>query len=244
MKLHVSADAEELSKTVADWVTGYIREVLSKRNRFTIALSGGSTPKKLYQLLASDAYRNKIDWPQMHFFWGDERIVPFADERNNAKMAFDEFLSIVPVPKDQVHPIRTDIDPHLSATAYEALLHDYFDKQLYTFDLVLLGLGDNAHTLSLFPGYDEIIDETQHWVKAFRLVEQNMHRVTLTSTVVNGAGRVAFLVSGNDKVEALNHVIAGKYDSSLYPAQIIKPLNGELYWFVDKPAASGLQYPV
>jgi 6-phosphogluconolactonase len=159
-------------------------------------------------------------------------------------MAFDELISFVSIPKHQVHPMRTDIDPEASALAYEQLLHRYFDKQLYTFDLVLLGLGENSHTLSLFPGYDEIIFEPQSWVKAFRLVEQDMYRITLTPPVVNSAARIAYLVGGSDKIDALQHVISGKYNPSGYPAQIIKPLNGELHWFVDKAATSGLQYAI
>lgn len=244
MKLHVSKDMEELSKYAADWLVNYIKEVLSKHDRFTIALSGGNTPKKLYQLLASDEYKNKISWKQLHIFWGDERYVPFTDERNNAKMAFDELLSHVPVHEHHIHIMQTDIDPESSAKKYENLLHNYFDKQLYTFDLVLLGLGDNSHTLSLFPGYDDIIFEKETWVRSFYLEEQNMYRITLTPPVVNNAGRVAFLVSGNDKANALQHVISGKNDSDHYPARIIQPLNGELYWLADQPAVSGLQYIV
>lgn len=244
MRLQVVNDIEALSKQAADWMTEYIQEVLQMRDRFTIALSGGSTPKRLYRLLASADYRNKIDWTKLHIFWGDERFVPLTDDRNNAKMAFDVLLNHVPVPNEQIHIIPTSTDPDFSAIAYQEILHRYFDKQLYTFDLVLLGLGDNAHTLSLFPGYDEVIFEKEDWVKSFYLEEQEMYRVTLTAPVVNSAGRIAFLVSGRDKAVALQHVFSGQHDPALYPAQLIKPLNGELYWFADQPAASGLQYVV
>jgi 6-phosphogluconolactonase len=244
LKLHVSETPEELGRHVADWLVDYIQEVLEKRNRFTIALSGGSTPKQLYRLLASDDYKNKIDWNQLHVFWGDERFVPFTDDRNNAKMTAGELLSHVPVPQSQVHMIRTDMDPDDAAAAYGQLLHRYFDTQLYSFDLVFLGLGNDAHTLSLFPGYDDIIFEEEQWVKAFRLEEQDMYRITLTAAVVNNAGRVAFLVSGRDKSPAIQHVISGPHDPASYPAQIIRPLNGELYWFLDSQAAAGLQYVV
>src|SRR5688572_11463705 len=243
-KVHIEADIDSLSRHVADWLVEYVKEVLTIRDRFTIALSGGSTPKKLHELLASDSYKNKIDWTRLHVFWGDERFVPGTDEKNNAKMAFDTLLSHVPVPIEQIHPIQTEGDPYASAFAYQSLLHEYFDRQLYSFDLVLLGLGDNAHTLSLFPGYDEINFEKNDWVKAFQLTEQNMYRITLTAPVVNRAGRIAFLVTGSDKATALQHVIAGKYDPSQYPAQLIKPLNGEAYWFLDKNAGAGLQYAV
>ena len=123
MNLHISKDIEALSRSFADWLVIYVKEVLSKQERFTIALSGGSTPKKLYQLLTSDTYKEKIAWKQLHFFWGDERFVPFGDNRNNARMAFQELLEHVPAVKEQVHVMQTDIDPEASATAYENLLH-------------------------------------------------------------------------------------------------------------------------
>ena len=192
-------------------------------------------------MLASTAYQNQIDWKRLHFFWGDERYVPFNDDRNNAKMAFDNLLNHVPVRKENIHIMQTGIDPDVSALAYEKTLHDYFDKQLYTFDLVLLGLGDNSHTLSLFPGYGDIIFEKESWVKAFYLEEQKDYRITLTAPVVNKAARIAYLVTGKDKSEALQQVVSGKYDPLKHPAQVIKPVSSEVYWFIDQPAATGLK---
>jgi 6-phosphogluconolactonase len=239
MNLHISKDLEALSRSFADWLVIYVKEVLSKQDRFTIALSGGSTPKKLYQLLTSDTYKDQIAWEQVHFFWGDERFVPFSDSRNNAKMAFEELLDHVPVVKEQIHIMQTDIDPEASANAYEKLLHSYFDNKPHSFDLVLLGLGDNAHTLSLFPGY-EVVMEQKKWVSAFYLKEQEMYRITLTAPVVNQAARVAFLISGGDKAAAVYHIIASEHEPDLYPGQIIQPFNGELYWFCDEAAAADL----
>ena len=239
MNLHISKDIETLSRSAADWLISYIKEVLLKQDRFTIALSGGSTPKKLYQLLVSDIYKKQIAWERVHFFWGDERYVPFTDNRNNAKMAFEELLYDLPVVKEQVHIIQTDIAPQESAVAYEKILHSYFDNQPHTFDLVMLGLGDNAHTLSLFPGY-EVVKEQKKWVSAFYLKEQEMYRITLTPPVVNLAARVVFLVSGGDKAAAVYHIIAGEHEPDLYPAQIIQPFNGEIFWFCDEVAAADL----
>jgi len=239
MNLHISKDIGALSQSFADWLVAYIKEVLSKQDHFTIALSGGSTPKKLYQLLTSDQYKKKIAWERVHFFWGDERYVPFTDNRNNAKMAFEELLDHVPVVKEKIHIMQTDIDPGASAAAYEKLLHSYFDNKPHSFDLVLLGLGDNAHTLSLFPGY-EVVTEHKKWVSAFYLKEQKMYRITLTAPVVNLAARVAFLVSGGDKAAAVYHIIASEHEPDLYPGQIIQPFNGELYWFCDEAAAADL----
>lgn len=240
MQLNVTKNIDDLSQQFADWIVGYIKKVLKTKNRFTIVLSGGNTPKKLYQLLASDKYKNKIEWSKLHFFWGDERCVPFTDERNNAKMAFETLLNHVPVLKEQVHIMRTDIDPESSAQEYEKLLHQYFPESNQTFDLVLLGMGSNAHTLSLFPGYP-IVNEKKNWVKSFYLKEENINRITLTAPVVNASACITFLISGSDKATALQHVLKEKFDPDLYPAQIIHPYNNELYWWVDEAAATGLQ---
>ena len=235
MELIITKDIDELSEQVAAWMTIYIEAVLKKQNRFTLVLSGGSTPKKLYQLLASDKYKDKIKWDKLHFFWGDERFVPFTDDRNNAKMAFENLLNHVNVLKHQVRVMRTDIEPEAAAIEYENLLHEYFSNDKHTFDLALLGLGDDAHVLSLFPEYD-IVKEKRNWVKAFYLEEQKMYRITLTPPVVNGSGRIAFLVSGKEKSTALQHILSDKHNPDLYPAQSIQPYNDQLYWWVDEPA--------
>lgn len=240
MELIIKKDAEELNRDFADWIADYIEKILQEQDRFTIVLSGGSTPKKLYQLLASDAFKNKIAWSKIHFFWGDERYVPLTDDRNNARMAFENLLNRVPVKKENVHIIQTDISPESSATAYEKLLHQYFPDKNHSFDLVLLGMGDNAHTLSLFPGY-EVVHEKNKWVDAVFLKEQDMFRITLTAPVVNAARRVAFLVSGIDKAASLYHVMSNELDPDLYPSQMIQPFNGELYWWVDKAAVKDIE---
>ena len=240
MNLIIKKDSNELSKDFAEWLINYINEKLNHQTRFTIVLSGGSTPKKLYRLLASDKFKNKVDWSKLHFFWGDERYVPFTDDRNNAKMAFDNLLNHVPVVKENIHIIRTDIEPETSAIEYEKILHRYFPDKNKTFDLVLLGIGDNAHTLSLFPGY-EVVNEQEKWVSSFYLAEQKMFRITLTAPIVNAAGCVVFLVSGGDKAAALQHVLAGEHEPELYPSQVIQPYNGELYWWIDEAAAADLE---
>ena len=240
MQAFISKNSDELSEKFAGWLVNYIDEVLKKQDRFTIALSGGNTPKKLFQLLSSDKYKNKIDWSKLHIFWGDERFVPFDDERNNAKMAHEELLNHVPVDKKHIHIMQTmGPEPEESAVEYEKLLHNYFDNNPTTFDLVTLGLGNDAHTLSLFPGY-EVVAENKKWVSALYLKEQQMYRITLTTAVVNKAARVAFLVSGGDKAAALYHVLASEHEPYLYPAQAIQPFNGELYWFYDEAASADL----
>lgn len=242
MQLHIFKDPEALSDAVAKWMADTIAATLKKQGRFTIALSGGSTPKKLHHILAASPYKEQIEWSKLHIFWGDERAVPFDDDRNNAKMAFDTLLNFVPVPAAQIHVMRTDIAPEASALEYEKILHRYFDAaagEATGFDMVLLGMGDDGHTLSLFPG-TEVVHEEKAWAKAYFLKAQDMYRITLTKTIVNRSAQIAFLTTGTGKAHALKEVLQGAYNPDLYPSQEIKPI-GELHWFVDEAAAAGLQ---
>lgn len=240
MEKRIFANTDEMALAVADEIVQLIADTLKKQLRFTLVLSGGSTPKKLYELLASDAYRDKVDWKSVHFFWGDERHVPFTDERNNAKMSFDTLLDHVPVLHSQIHVMRTDLPADESALMYEEILHDYFGKEPQkTFDLVLLGMGPDGHTLSLFPHYP-IVHENFKWVDAFYLQQQDMFRVTLTAPVTNLSSNIFFLVAGADKADALKQVLEGEPQADQYPSQVIRPVDGELVWFIDEKAASQL----
>ena len=232
---YVAKNPDELNKEVADWLLAYSREVLQTQDRFTVALSGGSTPQKLYELLATEPYRSQIEWTKWHIFWGDERFVPITDDRNNAKMAFETLLNRVSIPALQIHIFNTNLDPETAATRYELLLHQYFDAKNTTFDLVLLGMGDDGHTLSLFPN-TAVVREEKAWVKAFYLEAQAMFRITLTAPVVNAAACVAFLITGENKADILQKVRAKTSQPDLYPAQQIKPIRGRLVWFLDKAA--------
>jgi len=240
MELHVYKNPDELSHEVAAWIANIISTTLKHQDRFAIALSGGSTPKALNKILAASPYKEKIDWLKLHVFWGDERAVPFTDDRNNAKMAFDTLLNFVPIPPYHIHVMRTDIAPEESAVEYEKILHMYFDNTPLSFDLVLLGMGDDGHTLSLFPG-TAAVHEEKAWTIAYYLKAQAMYRITLTKTIVNRAARIAFLTTGTGKAHALKEVQQGPYNPDLYPSQEIKPIKGELHWFVDEAAASELK---
>ncbi|HTR30245.1 MAG TPA: 6-phosphogluconolactonase [Puia sp.] len=240
MELHVYNNPDELSHAAAAWIANTIAATLQHQDRFTIALSGGSTPKALHKLLAASPFKEQIDWTKLHVFWGDERAVPFSDDRNNAKMAYDTLLNFVPVPPYHIHVMRTDIAPEESAAEYEKILHFYFDNTPTSFDLVLLGMGDDGHTLSLFPG-TAAVHEEKAWAIAYYLEAQEMYRITLTKTIVNRAARVAFLTTGDKKAHALREVLSGAYNPDVYPSQEIKPVMGELHWFVDRAAAAGLE---
>jgi 6-phosphogluconolactonase len=250
MPLHIYKDTELMSVDCAKWICESIAETVQTKGRFTWVLSGGNTPKTLYELLAASPYREKIPWEKLHIFWGDERAVPFDDPRNNAKMAYDNLLNQVPVPASQIHVMRTDIPPEESAVAYEKILQQYFPSANrtktstvggHTFDLVLLGMGEDGHTLSLFPG-TEVVQEEKAWTRAYFLKAQDMYRITLTKSIVNLSAKVAFLATGPDKAKALEQVLEGPFNPDLYPSQVIRPLTGELHWFIDEKAASGLSY--
>jgi 6-phosphogluconolactonase len=236
MQIHTSDTKNDLVIAFADWLVHEIGKVLSAETLCSIALSGGSTPMDLFKLLASEDYKNKIDWSKIHIFWGDERDVPYADERNNARAAFEALLNHVPVPTSQIHVMDTSVNPMESAAKYEQMLHQYFDGKPNSFDIVMLGMGDDGHTLSLFPG-TEVVNENEKWVTAFYLKAQGMNRITLTAPIVNQAKAICFLVVGKIKAPALKEVLQGEYNPMLYPSQRIQPSNGQLHWFIDKAAA-------
>ena len=242
MELHICKDYNELSDHTADWMVEYICKTLSVKERFSIALTGGSTPKKLYDILASDEYKNKIDWSRANVFVGDERFVPFSDDRSNAKMIQAKLLDHVAVNPSHVHFMQTEnMSAETSANAYEEVLQYYFHKNSdeSTFDIVLLGMGDDAHTLSLFPDQEEAINEHSKWCTSLWLEQQNMYRITLTAPVVNKARCVAFLISGAGKANAFANILHKKYDPLTYPSHIIRPSKGELHWFVDEAVMNG-----
>ena len=239
MELIVEQNPRALSERLASWLAGYIKDVVQEKGSFTFVLSGGSTPKLLYSILAESPYKESMPWGDIVFFWGDERAVPFEDSRNNAKMCYEELLDKVPVRKENIHIMETSVSPDESASRYDDVLRQHFSNSETTFDFVLLGMGDDGHTLSLFPGTD-VIHEKNAWATSFFLPAQDMHRITLTAPVVNQAACVAFLATGAGKAETLKEVLEGEENIDLYPSQIIKP-KGKLLWFVDEPAASLLK---
>jgi 6-phosphogluconolactonase len=239
MQLHIYKDPNELSKALAEWITNTIETALRQQDRFTWVVTGGSSPIQLYELLAAAPYKERIDWKKLHIFWGDERVVPFEDDRNNAKMTFGHLLNKVPVVPGQVYKMNTAIEPGKSAEEYEQVLRNYFKDEGSTFDLVLIGMGDDGHTLSLFP-HTTVIHEKKAWVKAFYLEPQQMFRITLTAPLVNRAKKIVFLTFGSGKAKAVSAVLEGERNVDQYPSQIIQPVNGGLHLFTDEAAAVSL----
>jgi 6-phosphogluconolactonase len=243
MNIEVFKDNDHLCHALAEWITSLIEETLTRKEQFSLVLSGGNTPKKLNLLLAGSPYKDRIDWKKIQIFWGDERAVPLDDERNNARMAFDTLLNKVNISKEQIHIIDTSLSPDAAAMQYEEILNEYFGTDVLpaqTFDLVLIGMGDDGHTLSLFPG-TPVIHEEKSWVVGYYLKAQDMYRITLTKNIVNRADHIVFLISGKDKAHALHQVLEGERNPDLYPSQVIIPTQGELHFFTDQAAAAELE---
>jgi 6-phosphogluconolactonase len=242
------AGGAELARAAAEEVVRLAGEAVAARGRFTFVLSGGSTPRSLFTLLADphESFRDRITWNAVHVFWGDERCVPPDHPDSNYRMAREALLDHVPIPAANVHRIAAENpDAAAAAALYDAELGTFFsladgeNRGLPRFDLILLGLGPDGHTASLFPG-NAAVHETERRVIAPFVEKLNTHRITLTAPVLNHAAVVIFLVSGAEKVAALAAVIEGARQVDLYPAQIIQPDDGALMWLVDNAAAQGL----
>jgi len=222
-------------------------DAIGASDRFTVALSGGSTPQNLYALLATDAYASRIHWPRVHIFWGDERCVPPGSPASNYRMARVALLSRVPLPAANVHRIRGEDEPAAAAAAYERKLRELFgtpagEPRTTTgarFDFVLLGLGKDGHTASLFPG-SATVRETRRWAMAEDIADVSMSRVTVTPAVINAASEIVFLVFGREKAATLRRVLEGPYQPDALPAQAIAPSAGRLRWLADADAAADL----
>ena len=240
--IHIAKDAAEASRASADLLVQTAREAVAQNGRFTIALTGGTSPVQLYKLLAAPPYRDQVPWAQTFVFWGDERVVPHNDSRNNARMALELLLDHVPVPPVQVYRMSGELPPEESARQYEALLRAHFAGSPPQFDLILLGMGDDGHTASMFPG-TAVVHERERWVKELFLTSQNMYRITLTAPLLNQARQIVFQVFGAGKAATLKRVLEEPYQPDQLPSQLIKPVAGELHWFLDEAAAGEIEAP-
>lgn len=246
-QIRVLTTPQELFAAAAEEVVRLANEAVVARGRFAIALSGGSTPKNLYNLLATNA-RATLPWDRMFFFWGDERHVPSTDADSNYRMANEALLSKVPVPAANVFRVPAENpDAAAVALAYEKALKNFFQLGAHEFphfDLMLLGMGPDGHTASLFPGTAALQEKSRifvaNWVEKLKT-----HRLTLTLPVLNAARVVAFLVSGTDKATVLKTVLEDASASGeQYPSKLIRPSDGELIWFLDRAAANELSTKV
>ena len=243
-EIRVFDDLPALARAAAEEVVRVLSDAIRNRDRATIALSGGSTPKALYRLLASDeSFRSRMPWSAIHFFWGDERHVPPDHAESNYRMAREAMLDLVPVPPENVHRIYAEEkDAERAATEHEAELRSFFalkTDEWPRFDLVLMGLGPEGHTASLFPGSPAITESSRlvvaPWVEA-----HDTFRITMTPPVFNHGAEVLFLVSGEEKAPAVRAVLEGERDPELVPAQVVRPVDGKLLWMLDRAAARDL----
>jgi 6-phosphogluconolactonase len=226
--IEIYSDSNELARAAAEYFVAQCPE--------TVALSGGSTPRLMFQILA-EQFRDEVAWSNIHFFWSDERHVPPDDPESNYRMAAEALLSHVPVTTDNVHRIRSE-NPDAAAVAseYEQTLIDVTKQTVPRLDLIFLGLGTDGHTASVFPG-SEVLHETKRLVAAPYVEKFKSYRITMTLPLLNNGSSIVFLVSGAEKAEIVKQVIQGEHK---YPAQAVNPTQGELIWMLDKDAASKL----
>jgi 6-phosphogluconolactonase len=246
-KITVYPDKESLISGTADFIAELAAQAIAARGRFTLALSGGNTPRPVYARLATAGYRDRIDWSKVQIFFGDERCVPPDDPQSNYLMVKTALFDQAPLLEGNIHRIRGEDAPEQAAADYAKVLQHTFGGDAAAgnpppegFDLILLGMGDNGHTASLFPGL-AVVTEPVRWVMAQYVEVVGMWRITMTPVVINAARQVAFLVSGANKAEMLHRVLEGPYQPVVLPSQIIKPTRGELRWLLDAPAAAQLR---
>jgi 6-phosphogluconolactonase len=244
-EIQVLENAEAVSRAAAEMMVSLARQKLKSKESFAVALSGGSTPKKMFAILANDAaLRGQMPWESVQFFWGDERHVPPDHTDSNYRMANEAMLSKVPVPAENIHRIRAENpDAGKVAEDYEQELREFFrieTEQLPAFDCVFLGMGPDGHTASLFPGTEALHERKRlvvsNWVDKFL-----SYRITMTVPVLNNADTVIFLVNGKEKAEPLRVVLEGQKQTDRFPSQLIEPTHGKLLWLVDRAAARQLR---
>lgn len=250
-QVRVYRDADELALKAARHFARLADQYTLGCGQFTVALSGGSTPRKMFSLLAAEPFLDTVPWSSIYFFWGDERCVAPDHRESNYRMTREALFDKVPVPAENIFRIPAELpDPDRAADQYAATLRDFFlsdpeatqtDRSGYVprFDLVFLGMGPDGHTASLFPGTDALYVNDRIVVSNY-VPKLNAHRITMTPIIINNARNITFVAGGADKAEALKGVLEGSYRPDVYPSQLVRPRNGTLLWMVDEAAASML----
>ncbi len=237
--IRIAPDVTALARMAADTIQDLARTAINQAGRFSIALSGGSTPKTLFALLATE-YAQQIDWKNTYIFWSDERCVPSDDADSNYRMARETLLDHVALPTANVYRIKGELPPPEAAAQYEETLRAYFNDQLPRLDMILLGMGDDGHTASLFPATEALAEHLRWVIPNHVITAKQTWRITFAIPVINNAANVMFLVAGSRKAARLKQVIQGAYTLNDLPSssQLVKPTNGNLIWAVDQAAAS------
>lgn len=238
--LEIYNDTEDLINALAKTVCKAAKEAIATNGRFNFVLSGGNSPRKLYKKLASKPYKDQIEWKQTYFFFGDERFVPSDDPQRNSLMAKEVLFEPLKIEDSHIFLVDTTSSPEDAASKYAASIKNHFQNQPVLFDFILLGLGDNSHTASLFP-YTSVLDDTEATIRSVFVEEVDMYRITMTAPLINQAKEIAFLVFGKDKSKAVFEVLEGKSGTSAqYPARLIDLDSCKVAWFLDTEAASEL----
>jgi 6-phosphogluconolactonase len=241
MHIAIYDDKHTISQHAAEYIMRIARESIDLHGRFTFALTGGTTPGEVYSLLGSEPIRSQIDWQRVHIFWGDERCVPHNNPESNFYLAQEVLLHNVAIPKSQIHPVPADqIDRDAASQKYAVeMQHVFGTNGIPSFDLIHLGMGPEGHTASLFP-HQTSLHEMHRLVIPVTVPKPPPDRLTFTPPLLNAAKNVLFLVAGSEKADALHAVLEGQYQPDEYPAQIVRPTNGEVVWMLDKAAAQKL----
>ena len=238
MNLKIYKDSDNLVKALAQAICDTAKESIAERGQFNFVLSGGGSPRKLYELLSSKFYRTQIDWKHTYFFFGDERFVPDGDSQRNSLMAKQALFNPLKISDSHIFKVNATNSPEEAAQSYAETINRHFKNLLVEFDFILLGLGDNAHTASLFPNTD-VLEESEATIKSVFVEEVKMHRITMTAPLINQARHIAFLVFGKDKSEAVYQVLEDKKGSvAEYPARLINSHDKKVEWYLDTAAAS------
>ena len=239
-RIIIENNRDDLSTAAADLFEGCVNNCIEYCGRCVIAVSGGSTPRGMHRMLAEEPYRSRIPWEHIHFFWVDERCVPIDDPASNYGTALEDLLNHVPIPRYQVHPMRGDFAPDEGRAEYEEELRSFFGitpDQVPVFDLIILGVGTDGHTASLFPGHDSL-QEKEALVCAVQGGIPNVNRLTMTFPVLNKARHVIFIAAGKEKAPVVSTIFSGGAAAGNIPARMVRPREGELIWLLDRDAAS------
>lgn len=241
MRIAIYPDIHTLSQHAAEHIVRIANASITDNGRFTIALTGGTTPGETYKLLGNEPLRSQINWQMVHIFWGDERCVPLDSHESNFYLAQQVLLSTIAIPESHIHPMpTTQPDREAASQAYTAEMQRTFGtNEIPSFDLIHLGMGPEGHTASLFP-HQASLHEKQRLVMPVSVPKPPPDRLTFTPPLLNAARNVLFLVTGSDKADALKAILEGEYQPDEYPAQIVRPINGEVVWMLDKTVAQKL----
>lgn len=231
---------ENLLSALAETIYNVSKDAIRERGQFNFVLSGGNSPQKLYELLASEAFKNKVDWSKTYFFFGDERFVPENDLQRNSLMAQKSLFDPLEIKNSHIFKMDTTSSAKATAQKYAEIVEKHFQNRKVEFDFILLGLGDNAHTASLFPN-TAVLQETEATIKSVFVKEVDMYRITMTAPLINQAKHIAFLVYGKDKADAVYHVLKDSEGTiEQYPAKLIAKNKDKVEWYLDEDSASRL----